>query len=621
MPPDVDLMLEFQYADLRLEKKVDFNDLVETINLHIRGDTPLNEDDILGVHPIPNRNWTQKVHIYCKDENTKDVLMQRGLDIFGKHVDLDEPGRGIHKVEIQNAPGHMPDFVIKSQLDKYGSISQFRHEVHRFKSGRKTNWTNGIRVAWMKGVKDLPPVIQVEWQRKSYDLKIWYYGQTERFCRFCRTIVPKDHVCDMAPKKRCHHCSSDKHLQQDCPLAQTCFKCGEKGHNAPECTVIPPDDTRGSVSVTASGQADATDNGKTVLENFPIFNMTPKGNVVSKHDKNTYANGAGPSQNEGKPRGRKKTRRQRKRAKVRKGSTQSQAEDTEVDAQSGEEGDSEYTTDEEEIVTDAEKEDKAGIDIKVTLPQASASLDAKDEEEVSEDSIMEVDEQPKEQVDILVVGGSNCEGLDQYLTGDTEMQVKPTVLFEGGLKLPRLANKLSECNDEMRKKVSYVIAHVGATDFPYEEGEEDEDSKVSRYMDEIIAMENMIPQADLIISGILPRRDDTQPRIIINEQIRNFNVRMRNMLHDCKKMHFVNSYNHLIDKKGVRKELYRENDPDGIHLNEDGKKVLAMSMLEEVSSIQVARRCAMSNNIQVEKAAEFGCKEEMNSSNPQSRNV
>ena len=166
-----------------------------------------------------------------------------------------------------------------------------------------------------------------------------------------------------------------------------------------------------------------------------------------------------------------------------------------------------------------------------------------------------------------------------------------------------------------------MIAHVGATDFPYEEGEEDEDSKVSRYMDEIIAMENMIPQADLIISGILPRRDDTQPRLIINEQIRNFNVRMRNMLHDCKKVHFVNSYNHLIDKKGVRKELYRENDQDGIHLNEDGKKVLAMSMLEEVSSIQVARRCAMSNNIQVEKAAEFGCKEEMNSSHPPTRNV
>ena len=197
--PDGDLLLEFQYADLRLNNKIEFHDLVENINLHIRNDTPLQEHDILGVHPIPNKNWTQRVHIYCKDDEAKETLIQRGLDIFGKHVDLMEPGKGIHKVEIQNAPGHMPDFVVKTELEKYGPITQFKHDTHRFTSGRRTTWTNGKRIAWMKGVNSLPPVIKVIWKQKSYDLKIWYYGQIDKFCRFCREIVPKDHDCEFAP--------------------------------------------------------------------------------------------------------------------------------------------------------------------------------------------------------------------------------------------------------------------------------------------------------------------------------------------------------------------------------------------------------------------------------------
>ena len=85
-PPDGDLLLEFQYADLKLDGKVEFHDLVEAINIYIRIDTPLNEDDILGVHPIPNRNWTQKVHIYCKDVNTKETLMRQGIDLYEKVV-------------------------------------------------------------------------------------------------------------------------------------------------------------------------------------------------------------------------------------------------------------------------------------------------------------------------------------------------------------------------------------------------------------------------------------------------------------------------------------------------------------------------------------------------------
>ena len=609
-PPDGDLLLEFQYSDLRLNSKVEFHDLVESINLYIRNETPLNEDDILGVHPIPNRNWTQKVHIYCKDIETKESLMQRGLDIHEKHVDLDEPGRGIHKVEIQNAPGHMPDFLIKAELDSYGQISQFKHDTHRFKSGRKTNWTNGKRIAWMKGVKDLPPVIKVEWKSKSYDLKVWYYGQTDRFCRFCRDIVPKDHACELAPIKRCRHCSSDKHLQNECPLNKLCFRCDEVGHDAPECTKEITKNTTGN-SVDSKADTDRRD--------------VPKGEVVSKNDENTYVKDEGARMYQG----RKKTRKQRKRAKkVRQNSAKTEGERTDDDAGSSSEGedtDSESSADDEvtsaKSKVDAEKKPTINITSASPVSVSDNSIELQSDGEVSELSAMEVDDSQEEALDLLLVGGSNCEGLEQYLTGNKDTKVNPKVIFEGGLKIARTTYKIAEHGDEeKRKKVPYVVCNVGATDFPLEEGE-DEDMKIKRYMDEMVTIDTLCPKADIFISSVLPRKGDTSVRKLINEQIRSFNTRMMKMLHGYKRIHFVNNYCLITDKDKVREDLYRESDPSGIHLNEDGKKVLAESILREVSSVHAAYRCAEESKVQMAKAAEFGTTEEMNSPKPVSRNV
>ena len=81
----------------------------------------LLEASILGVHFLPTENWPQRVKIFCHDSETKDTLKQRGLDLFGGHVKVFEPGQGVKKVEIKNVPGHMPSHLIKDVLEGFGN--------------------------------------------------------------------------------------------------------------------------------------------------------------------------------------------------------------------------------------------------------------------------------------------------------------------------------------------------------------------------------------------------------------------------------------------------------------------------------------------------------------------
>ena len=51
------------------------------------------------------------------------------------------------------------------------------------------------------------------------------------------------------------------------------------------------------------------------------------------------------------------------------------------------------------------------------------------------------------------------------------------------------------------------------------------------------------------------------------------------------KLHYCNNRSYLQDKEGVFDHLYDKEDPEGVHLNEEGKEALASSWLEEVKVI------------------------------------
>ena len=227
--------VEFQYSDLRLDSKLDARDLVESIHVQVTNDLGLHESCISGVHFLPNENWPQRVKIYCTDTDSKETLLQKGLNLYGGHVKLFEPGQGVKKVEIKNVPGHMPSYLIREVLENFGNIIQFRQEKYKLRSGRQLDWTTGHRIAWMREVESLPPIIKVRFNDKEIMLNVWHYGQTDKYCRHCKDIVAKDHTCPNAPVKKCFDCGSLNHFKSECPVGKTCFTCGGKDHISSLC--------------------------------------------------------------------------------------------------------------------------------------------------------------------------------------------------------------------------------------------------------------------------------------------------------------------------------------------------------------------------------------------------
>ena len=48
--------------------------------------------------------------------------MIQGVDLYGRHIELHEPGNGITKVVIQDAPIEMPNDIIKYWVEQYGWV-------------------------------------------------------------------------------------------------------------------------------------------------------------------------------------------------------------------------------------------------------------------------------------------------------------------------------------------------------------------------------------------------------------------------------------------------------------------------------------------------------------------
>ena len=229
-PPDIRGCLEFQISDLG--QRVDVPDLIENIYHDIV--QKVDEKDVVGVQVFPQR-WPRKVQLFCAHQTAKECLMIRGLDIYGRHIDLNEIGQGIIKVVIQDAPMNMPNDVLKDWIAQFGCVTEFRNE-HLTVRGRKTFWRTGNRIAFVKSLKQpIPPMAKIKHENREIAVSVWHYGQSHMRCWFCHETVPKGHECDKAPRKRCYDCGSDSHTKANCTQGKSCFKCGSKTHIARDC--------------------------------------------------------------------------------------------------------------------------------------------------------------------------------------------------------------------------------------------------------------------------------------------------------------------------------------------------------------------------------------------------
>ena len=231
MPPD--LRLEFQIADIG--QRADVSELTENLYLDIV--QKVDEKDIYGVQVVPQR-WPRKVQIMCAHQTAKDCLMIRGIDIVGRHIELNEPGQGLIKITISDAPLDMDNSVIKDWVAQYGTVTEFRNE-HVTVRGRRTNWRTGNRYVYVRALtQPVPPSAKIKYGDRQIPVTVWHYGQTHMKCRYCHEIVPKDHTCEKAPSRRCYDCGSESHTKKYCTVGKACFRCGDKSHISRDCTVV-----------------------------------------------------------------------------------------------------------------------------------------------------------------------------------------------------------------------------------------------------------------------------------------------------------------------------------------------------------------------------------------------
>ena len=286
------LGLEYQLSDLN--QRTDMDSLIPEMFLKLT--QVVNEDDVLGLEFKPSKRFPQKCIIIFSSEEAKNKVRIRGLNIFGKNVELSNPGQGVVKVEISNASLLLPDDVIKSWIaGKVGGLSnivQFRNE-HYFVRGQKRKWVSGTRYAWVKNLTvSLPPVDKIRYGNKDIHVNIWHFNQTHMKCRFCYQIVPKGHDCPRKQERQaCHKCGSIGHMQRDCPdqpkNVARCFRCHSTDHLISHCTVTVSKDGMGGHKDMPRGKVSENSSSFQPRENIIIPDLIDKALEKKKADDET----------------------------------------------------------------------------------------------------------------------------------------------------------------------------------------------------------------------------------------------------------------------------------------------------------------------------------------------
>lgn len=472
----ITLTLEFNVSIL--DRRIDAAELTEAI--YTDAIQKVDEKDIVGVQIFPKK-WPRKVQVLCAHIPAKECLMIQGLNIYGRHIELHEPGQGLIKVHIEDAPLDMPNDQIKDWILQYGTVVDFRNE-HVFINGKRTSWRTGTRHAFIMNVKEaLPPIAKFSHNNAEVTLSVWHYNQTHMKCWWCHDIVPKGHECDKKPRRRCHNCGGDDHIKADCTLGKICYKCRGSDHIARDCP-----------------------------------NQASASSGVGLHDA------------------------------------------TKMEASS-------------RPTPDVTKE--SPLDARVTNDNPGSSTD-----EVASDTNHKIT------MSAILIGGSNCRGLPMH--GDDHVDFNIAPLIQGGLSIAEAPEKLEECNEETLRDAEAVIIHVGTCDFPFHDICEMDDS-MNKYVELLSNVSTSCPNAQLIVSGLLPRMGKSkQP---VNEQIIDFNKKLSKLAYTEQNVTFLDNTVHFKDHRGVIEGLYLQKDRTGIHINGDGKERLS-------ASFQAALKEAMFKN-------------------------
>ena len=610
LPPE-ELALEFETADLG--QRVEGQDLVESVFWAIID--KIDENDLIGIQVIPNLKWPRKVQILCGSQGSKDQLTIRGLDIYHRHIQLTEPGLGVIKVEISNAPLWVPNEVIKNWVAGFCTVAEFRNERVTVQ-GRKRNCRSGNIHAYVKMLKKpLPPSAKLKHGDKHFEINVWHYAQTHIKCRFCSQHVLKGHVCDRAPSRRCFNCGSGDHQKRDCPVdrVKVCYRCGSNEHLARDCRQLNNITEFPLLGAPVKGKVPHV-KSQGVGEDPPVHGQRTKdlpptqGEVVERPSL-TQGQGAGevaPApenpevQVEKQPESDHATRDQEVGEVQGEGdSVLSNADPEVIETESGNKVDQEEAMEADAPASDLlqnggsqteqqETSSESSLSVSEDQDDATAADNAEDTQffdAFSDESSLLVDEDNMHVhvANVALVGGSNCK--EMKMEGDEDISLNTTILCEEGLKIAVTAEKLEELSPEERERLDVVVMHVGTDDFPLEKDEYGEHLYMY-YVAEMRKVRDDVPNVQIVMSSVIPQAGEHKERT--NRQIKLFNDNLKGLGSDELEvnLNFCNNSPAFIDGEGnVSIALYSDSESVGVHINSTGKEILTQSLEECIKSV------------------------------------
>ena len=164
------------------------------------------------------------------DENTKNQLAIKTVNIKGNPVKFQNPDSDITNATIKDAPIELTDDTVIAALSNFGHIvpkSMRRGKI------RGTNILTGTRYVQ---INDVVNTIPTEIEVGEFQIRVFCdNGKTE--CKHCGDTSHPSYRCPLRPgqTKRCFRCYSTSHLVDKCQNEVVCNHCGQPGHRQKEC--------------------------------------------------------------------------------------------------------------------------------------------------------------------------------------------------------------------------------------------------------------------------------------------------------------------------------------------------------------------------------------------------
>ena len=146
-------ILKFRLSDLGRSalKKEERQELCEEIYAKLT--SIIDEHEVHGLQLYPQK-WPKTVILSFKNESVKNKIYMEGLDIFNRHIELQDCSESaVVKVIVYDAPVGMTNEKLREIFSSYGDVIKVEEEMHKF-NGRVTSWSTGNRLVNMTVIKN-----------------------------------------------------------------------------------------------------------------------------------------------------------------------------------------------------------------------------------------------------------------------------------------------------------------------------------------------------------------------------------------------------------------------------------------------------------------------------------